>query len=97
MIPEDKKIVDFHLQAYRRTGATTYHRKQYRRLIDIIDDTLEHETKCHKISHIGRRQIIGYWERSKTESKNTRLEKWRILSLLFENMGKNAPPKPRVI
>lgn len=95
MIPEDKKIVDFHLQEYRRTGATGYHRKQYRRLIDIIDDILEHEPKCHKIIHIGRRQIIGYWERTKTESKNARLEKWRILCLFFEKSERKTPPKPK--
>jgi len=96
MVPEDKKIVDFHLQEYRRTGATGFHRKQYQRLLDIIDDILVHESKCHKIIHIGRRQIIGYWERTKTQSENVRLEKWRILCLLFENLGRKSPPKPRV-
>ncbi|WP_082287478.1 hypothetical protein [Moritella viscosa] len=96
MCPEDLKIINFHMQRYRRQGATAFHRKQYKRLVAIINDIFIHESKCYRLSHIGKRQVIGYWERTKSETKNVRLEKWRILSLLFDGLAKKPPPKPRV-
>lgn len=98
MSPESLKIVNFHLQAYRRQGASPYRRRQYRRLLAIINNVLEHEPDCHNdLNRIGRRQIIGYWCRHEHEVQRVRIEKYRIVALLWDAMSKPAPPKPRII
>ena len=98
MSPESKKIVDFHLQTYRRQGASAYRRRQYNRLLAILNNVLEHEPTCHNdLNRIGRRQIIGYWRRHEHEVQGVRTEKHRILAYLWNAMSKPVPPKPRLI
>ena len=98
MSPESKKIVDFHLQAYRRQGAGGYRKRQYNRLLAVLNNVLEHEPTCHNdLNRIGRRQIIGYWRRHEVESQAVRIEKYRIVAFLWNAMSKPVPPKPRVI
>ncbi|MBY5949283.1 hypothetical protein [Photobacterium rosenbergii] len=96
MSPESKKIIDFHFGAYRRQGAKGYRRKQYGRLLNIINDIFDHEPSAQgKLDRIGRKQIIGYWCRTEDETEKTRIEKWRVLAILFKALKKPSPPRPR--
>ena len=97
MKSETKKTIDFHLSAYRRTGANSYRKKQYNRLLSMIADIFEHSPECQEnLTRLGRKQVIGYWERTRDETAKTRLEKYRVLSLLFAKMNKQPPPKPKI-
>ncbi|MBY5948444.1 hypothetical protein [Photobacterium rosenbergii] len=96
MSPESKKIIDFHFGVYRRQGAKKYRKKQYRRLLNILNDIFNHEPSAHgELKRIGRKQIIGYWQRTINETDQTRLEKWRVLDRLFQAIKKPSPPRPR--
>ncbi len=69
---------------YRKKGIP-FRQKQIRRLISILEDIFQHEKYLGEQLHkVGRRQIIGYWERTKHESNQTRKEKYAILKLFFE-------------
>ncbi len=93
---KDYQQVKIALSEYRTHGAKSYRKKQFHRVCRILDEILSHEG-LNEISKIGRRQIIGYWIRHENESQQTRLEKWRVLKILFARIGKNEPPKPKII
>ena len=74
-----------------------YRKVQLRRLVAIFDDIFHHEPYLgERITSVGRRQIIGYWERTKHESTQVRLEKYRVLTLFYATAHINVRvPKPR--
>ncbi|MGR5487979.1 hypothetical protein [Vibrio alfacsensis] len=86
------------MSSYTSKGKkSAYKRKQMRRLIQIIDDILSHEP-ISQIHSIGRRQMIGYWQRHEHESHKTRMEKYHILVKFFaaNSLTVNVTvPKPR--
>lgn len=96
MTPTTYKQIMTAMAAYNKKGIP-YRRKQVMRLIAILDDIFAHEPYLGDRLHaVGRRQIIGYWERTKHESVQVRTEKYRILSLFFANAPLKAKvPKPR--
>ncbi len=62
-----------------------YRKKQVKRLMTILDDIFRHEPYvAEQLNRIGRRQIIGYWERTKEEGEQVRREKYAILNMFFE-------------
>ncbi|MFA0633116.1 hypothetical protein AB4549_10310 [Vibrio breoganii] len=74
-----------------------YRQKQFRRLLAIYEDIFAHEPYLNdEISRVGRRQIIGYWERTKEESSAVRKEKYQVLCLFYSKanlLGKVPKPK----
>ena len=83
------------MSQYLRQGATAYRKKQFKRLCNIIEDINRSEPEIkYRLSAIGKKQIIGYWRRTKDETDKTKLEKWRVLSKLFNELEKPQPPKP---
>lgn len=92
----DYQQVRLVLSDYRAHGAKSYRKKQFQRACSILDEILAYEG-LNEISKLGRRQIIGYWRRHEHESQKTRIEKFRILKILFLRLGKNEPPKPKLI
>ncbi len=69
---------------YRKAGIP-YRKKQMKRLMMILDDIFRHEPYvAEQLNRIGRRQIIGYWERTKEEGDQVRREKYAILNMFFE-------------
>ncbi len=63
----------------------------------ILDDIFRHEPYvAEQLNRIGRRQIIGYWERTKGEGEQVRREKYAILKLFFETANlKVRVPMPK--
>ena len=81
---------------YRKKGIP-FRQKQLKRLLSILEDIFRHEQNLgENFQKIGKRQIIGYWERTKHESAQTRREKYAVLKLFFEQgnlRGKVPFPK----
>ena len=95
MSPSNLKEIEQLLNTYKRGGSSSYRRIQVKRLISILDDIFAHEPKCFdRINAVGRRQIIGYYKRHSNEKMTTLIEKWRVLSLLFELKSLKAPVHP---
>ena len=97
MSPYTRKTIMAVMSSYLKRGIP-YRKKQMRRLLAILDDIFLHEPNVGEaLEKIGRRQIIGYWERTRLESDSVRFEKYQILSLFYGNAGlKGRVPKPRV-
>ncbi len=74
-----------------------YRKKQVKRLMTILDDIFRHEPYvAEQLNRVGRRQIIGYWERTKEEGDQVRREKYAILKMFFEMANlKVRVPEPR--
>ena len=73
-----------------------YKKKQMKRLFSILNDILENEP-ITKLSSIGKKQIIGYWRRTESQTEKTRKEKYQILKkfMLAYNPKVTVPlPKP---
>ncbi len=61
-----------------------FRRKQVNRLLAIYEDIFVHEPNLNQeISRVGRRQFIGYWERTKHETKTVRKEKYSVLCTFY--------------
>ncbi|WP_045397785.1 hypothetical protein [Vibrio campbellii] len=70
---------------YQKRGIP-YRAKQVKRLLMIFDDIFRHEPYvAEQLNRVGRRQIIGYWERSRGDSEQVRQEKYAILKWFFEH------------
>ncbi|MBE3868273.1 hypothetical protein HJ160_03825 [Vibrio parahaemolyticus] len=83
MNPTTFKQIHQVMAFYNKRGIP-YRRKQLQRLMTILDDIFAHEPYLgEQIHRIGRRQVIGYWERTKHESSQVRKEKYRILEIFF--------------
>ncbi|UJF17610.1 hypothetical protein L0B53_02240 [Vibrio sp. SS-MA-C1-2] len=82
---------------YRRTGAKVYRKKQIQRAQMIIEDMMQHRSDIYgDILRIGRKDFGLYWERTKTESQRVRVEKYRILQFIFQQINpKVSVPKPK--
>lgn len=82
---------------YQKPGVP-FRRKQILRLLSILEDIFEHEPYLgEKLHKIGKRQIIGYWQRTNHESRQTRKEKYSILKLFFEQAHlRGKVPFPKV-
>ncbi|MDN3717753.1 hypothetical protein [Vibrio breoganii] len=74
-----------------------YRQKQVRRLLAIYDDIFAHEPYLNdEITRVGRKQIIGYWERTKGESSAVRKEKYKVLCLFYNKANlRGKVPKPK--
>ncbi len=69
---------------YHKRGIP-YRKKQVKRLLMIFEDIFRHEPYVvEQLNRIGRRQLIGYWERTKEEGDQVRREKYAILKQFFE-------------
>jgi hypothetical protein len=81
---------------YTKKGKKSDFKKvQMKRLIAIIENIFEHE-KCTELDAIGRRQMIGYWRRTETETDKTRREKYSILKKFFALYNKKVTvPEPK--
>ncbi len=81
---------------YNKRGIP-YRKKQVKRLLMILDDIFKHEPYvAEQLKRVGRRQIIGYWQRTKHESAQVRREKYAILKLFFEKANlKGNVPRPK--
>ncbi|MCA0935313.1 hypothetical protein LCL85_07080 [Vibrio alginolyticus] len=92
-----KKQILTIMAPYHKRGIP-YRKKQVKRLLMILDDIFCHEPYvAEQINRVGRRQLIGYWERTKEEGEQVRREKYAILKLFFEtaNLAVRVPkPKP---
>ncbi|EDL53834.1 hypothetical protein VSAK1_10368 [Vibrio mediterranei AK1] len=72
------------MASYQKPGIA-FRRKQVTRLLAILEDIFQHEPYLGEQLHkVGKRQIIGYWQRTRHESTQTRKEKYAILKLFFE-------------
>lgn len=96
MSPHTHKKIMAVMSSYLKRGIP-FRKKQVRRLLAILDNIFLHEPNVgESLEKVGRRQIIGYWERTKSESVSVRLEKYQILNLFFAKAGlKGKVPKPR--
>ncbi len=81
---------------YHKRGIP-FRRKQMRRLIAILDDIFSHEPHLgEQLQKVGKRQIIGYWQRTRSETAHVRAEKYAILKLFFDTAQlKGRVPKPK--
>jgi hypothetical protein len=78
----------------RKGKKTDFHKKQMKRLINILDDIIDNEGDA-RLEAIGRRQIIRYWKRTVNETNKTRLEKFHILNKFFNEYNPQVTvPKP---
>lgn len=86
------------IMAFYAKKGIPYRAKQVKRLITILDDIFLHEPYlADQINRVGRRQLIGYWQRTKHESTAVRMEKYRILSMFFARAcPKVKVPKPKL-
>lgn len=91
-----KKQVLTIMAPYHKRGIP-YRKKQVKRLLMILDDIFKHEPYvAEQLERVGRRQIVGYWERTKDESAQVRREKYAILKLFFETANlKGNVPRPK--
>ncbi|NVC96130.1 hypothetical protein FC650_21520 [Vibrio natriegens] len=91
-----KKQILTIMAPYHKPGIS-YRKKQVKRLLAILDDIFRHEPYVgENLNRVGRRQLIGYWERTKNEGERVRQEKYAILKLFFENTNlKVRVPKPK--
>ncbi len=91
-----KKQILTIMAPYHKRGIP-YRRKQVKRLLMILDDIFQHEPYvAEQINRVGRRQIIGYWKRTKGEGEQVRREKYAILKLFVETANlKVKVPKPK--
>lgn len=96
MSPENYNICRYHMVDHNTHGAKSFRKKQFKRLVCLLDEIFEHEP-ISNFSQMGKRQIIGYWRRHEHESQKTRIEKWRVLKELWNQLGKDEPPKPKTI
>ncbi|NOI25736.1 hypothetical protein JKJ11_05920 [Vibrio sp. SCSIO 43133] len=96
MSPYTRKKIMAVMSAYLKRGIP-FRKKQVRRLLAILDDIFLHEPNVgESLEKVGRRQIIGYWDRTQSESTAVRLEKYQILKLFFSAAGlRGKVPKPR--
>ncbi len=90
-----KKQILTVMAPYHKRGIP-YRRKQIKRLITILDDIFLHEPYLgEQLQKVGKRQIIGYWQRARGESAQVRAEKYAILKLFFETARLTGRvPKP---
>ncbi|MGL6261659.1 hypothetical protein [Vibrio sp. WXL210] len=97
MNPNTHKQIMTVMAAYNKKHIP-YRRKQVMRLLSIFDDIFMHEPNLGERLHaVGRRQIVGYWERSKHESAQVRKEKYSILRYFYVTAGLSVRvPYPRV-
>ncbi|MGR5318928.1 hypothetical protein [Vibrio sp. PNB22_1_1] len=91
-----KKQILVIMAPYRKRGIA-YRSKQIQRLLLILDDIFRHEPyAAEQLHRIGRRQIIGYWQRTQHDSAQTRREKYAILKRFFDMANlKVTVPRPR--
>ncbi len=91
-----KKQILTVMAPYHKRGIP-YRRKQIKRLIVILDDIFLHEPYLgEQLQKVGKRQIIGYWQRTRSESARVRAEKYAILTLFFETAQLNGRvPRPK--
>ena len=95
MKPDQLKIVTQKMAAFRCCGGYKNRKKQYNRLLAILNDIFEHEPESNgQIKAIGRRQVIGYWKRS-SDSYKVKCEKYNVLAYFFKQIGKPIPPRPK--
>ena len=95
---KSKQTFNIVMNPYRRKGAKRNRRKQSNRAESAITEILNHEPMLHgNIDNIGRNQIIGFWRRHEHLAQKTRMAYWYALSHFFDGMGKNTPPKPKLI
>ncbi|WP_182010071.1 hypothetical protein [Vibrio sp. B1FLJ16] len=83
---------------YHKRGIP-YRKKQVKRLLMIFEDIFHHEPNvAEQLNRVGRRQLIGYWERTKEEGEQVRREKYAILKLFFEtaNLKVRVPIPKRI-
>lgn len=87
------------VMAFYNKRGIPFRRKQLVRLLSILEDIFQHDPYLGEQLHkVGKRQIIGYFERTRHESDKTRLEKYQILRLFFSKAnlkGKVPYPKKR--
>ncbi|MGR5130789.1 hypothetical protein [Vibrio alfacsensis] len=93
---QTKKQILTIMAPYHKRGIP-YRKKQIKRLLMILDDIFKHEPYvAEQLKRVGRRQIAGYWERTKHESAKVRKEKYAILKLFFETANlKGNVPRPK--
>ena len=73
-----------------------YKKKQFKRLIQILENIMTFEGE-HRLSAIGKRQIIRYWKRTRDENDKTRREKYSILNKFFKlSNPKVTVPEPKM-
>lgn len=84
------------MASYSKKGIP-FRRKQIKRFLAIFDDIFAHEpTLGERLHSVGRRQIIGYWERTKHESSLVRKEKCQILIRFYTTAQLDVKvPHPR--
>lgn len=84
------------MASYHKRGIP-YRKKQVKRLLMIFEDIFRQEPYvAEQLSRVGRRQIIGYWERTKEEGEQVRREKYAILRLFFETANLSVRvPRPK--
>ena len=81
---DTKKQILAVMAPYHKRGFP-FRRKQIKRLIAILDDIFIHEPYLgERLQKVGKRQIIGYWQRTRWETAQERAEKYAILKLFFE-------------
>ncbi|WP_274024584.1 hypothetical protein [Vibrio parahaemolyticus] len=81
---DTKKQILAVMAPYHKRGIP-FRRKQIKRLIAILDDIFIHEPYLgERLQKVGKRQIIGYWQRTRYETAQVRAEKYAILKLFFE-------------
>ncbi|MGR5261338.1 hypothetical protein ACPV5Q_15395 [Vibrio astriarenae] len=97
MNPNTHKQIMTVMASYNKKGIP-FRRKQIKRLLAIFNDIFSHEPKLgERLNAVGRRQIIGYWQRIKNESDQVRREKYHILVLFYSRAHLNVKvPLPRI-
>ena len=61
-----------------------------------MNNIIQHEKNpTLQLHQLGRKQIIGFWRRHEHLSESTKDEYWRIIAILFGQLGKSLPPKPK--
>ncbi len=96
MNPHTKKQILTVMAPYHKRGIP-FRGKQIRRLMTILDDIFYHEPHLgERLQKVGKRQIIGYWQRTRCETAQVRAEKYAILKLFFESAQlRGKVPKPK--
>ena len=96
MKPETMKQLQHLMNEYRRSGAKNYRRKQYERLVFMLNDIIQHEQiRGNELQQLGRKHVIGFWRRHDDWSQQTRKEYWQVLNVFYQRLGRFEPPKPK--
>ena len=89
--------IEMVMNSYLRTGAKSYRKIQYRRLLSIYEWIFTHcpETK-QEINRVGRKHFTLYFNEHYLETDKTLKEKQKILTYFIEHAEINVRiPTPR--